>query len=494
VITRADGPRRLIPRWRHVDDAIDPAGSGDSGLRDLRPDVIERERAWIDSDGSSRGFALDLVAVAATAPDPSPAARSAAQWLLSDERSSQLAREVSAGILESLPDESRRRTESAEELVEPDAIRSNVKRLRQALTADPRDALAWAEQARMYTLVGQRRPAERAIAKAVALAPNHRFLLRAATRLWVHFDDPDRAKAVLLSTPRTQEDPWLMASEIAVGSVKGRSSRLIRSARALLGRSVWSPRDLTELMGALGTVELETGSSVRARDLFRKSLMNPNENSLAQAEWAAASVGGVQSHLKSALDQTPRSFEARSRAAAAIADHSTAVSESWRWLLDQPFSSEPASFGSYHAALDRDFQRSFEFARRGLQANPGMPLLLNNAAFALAQANKPADAAEYIDKVQDLSHLGPEEQAMILATRGLIAFRSGAPSQGSELYLHAIATTEVAGTRTLALLMLAAELLRLRAPGYDEAIEQATDEANKHLPSTDRAWLNYLRR
>ncbi|HEY2201604.1 MAG TPA: hypothetical protein VGH56_06930, partial [Solirubrobacteraceae bacterium] len=402
------------------------------------------------------------------------------------------ARRVADGLLEPVDVESEWLVRQAEELVDPERIRDNVQRLRQAINADPRDALAWVEQARMYTLVGQRRPAERAMTRALALAPNHRFLLRAATRLWIHLGDPQQAQAVLLSSPRTTGDPWLMASEIAVGSFAGRSSPLIRTARKLLADRAWSDRDLTELAGALGTVELEAGKSTRARDLFRASLTDPNENSLAQAEWAAPSVSGVRSFLGRAREQTPRSFEAHSRAAAAAADHTTAVREAWSWLLDQPFSSDPASFGSYHAALTRDFQRSLEFARRGLQANPGMPLLLNNAAFALAQANKPAEAAAYIDQVKHFEELGAEQRAMIFATKGLIAFRAGRPDVGRELYLVAIATAEIPSTRALASLMFATELTRLHAPGSKEAARQAASEVTRHIPRPHQAWLGYL--
>jgi tetratricopeptide (TPR) repeat protein len=494
VIQPGDVRRRIIPRWRSVDDAIDPSVGREHApdLRELRDDVIAREHAWLAADRQSRGLALDLVAAAATAPDPSLAAKEAAQWLIDSGPVSALMRRVATSLLGPPGHQPELDLPSTDDPAESKSVFKRVKYLRIALQTDPRNALAWAEQARMYTLIGQAEPAKRAMAKAVDLAPHHRFLLRAASRLSLHLDEPDHAHAVLLSSPRTLSDPWLMASEIAVASFSSQPSRQIVSARNLVAQGSWTRRDLTELASAVGTIELEAGKERRARNLFRTSLDDPNENSLAQAEWAAPKVAGMQSRLKPAMSSTPRSFEAHSRAAAAAADHPKAVEQGWLWLLDQPFSTQPAWFGSYHAALTRDFQRSFEFAKRGLQANPGDVTLLNNAAFALALADKPDNAASYIAEVKNIDGLAPAQQAMIVATQGLIAFRSRQPALGKMLYMHAIDIATDAATETLATIMLASELARLRAPGYEEALRRAAEQCKRHLRQQDQAWLGYL--
>ncbi len=494
MIQPGDIRQRIIPRWRSVDDAIDPGAGRDhpSDLRELRNDVIVREHAWLAAERSSRGLALDLIAAAATAPDPSLAAKDAAEWLLDAGPVSALMRRVATSLLSPPDHQPELDLPSTDDPADSKSIFRRVKYLRRALQGDPRNALAWAEQARMYTLIGQAEPAKRAMAKAVGMAPNHRFLLRAASRLSLHLDEPEQAHAVLLSSQRTLSDPWLMASEIAIASFSHQPSRLIVSARNLVARGNWTKRDLTELASAVGTLELEAGKEKRARNLFRVSLDDPNENSLAQAEWAAPKVAGMQSRLKPAMLSTPRSFEARSRAAAATADHSKAVEQGWLWLLDQPFSTQPARFGSYHAALTRDFQRSFEFAKRGLQANPDDVILLNNAAFALAQADKPDKAASYIADVKDVDRLAPAQKAMIAATQGLIAFRSRNPILGEMLYLQAIDIATDAVTQTLANIMLASELARVRAPGYEEALQRATEQCKTHLRQQDQAWLGYL--
>lgn len=493
MIQPGDVRRRLLPRWRGTDDAIAPTRIA-THPEPVRSDVVEREQAWND-DRTSRGLALDLLSAAATTQAPTLTSVEAARWLRDELGSeiSDIARSVATAVL--APPASQRQLDvlDSPDPADLDSIHARIRQLRRGLQEDPRNALGWSEQARMYTLVGQHAPAVRAMEHATRAAPDHRFVLRAAARLAVHLDESERAQALLLSSARTRSDPWLMASEIAIASLTGRGSRLAKSARELLARRNWTPRDLTELAGAMGTLELEAGSDNRARDHFRLSLQDPNDNSLAQAEWAAPQVSGVASRLAPAREATPRSFEADSRAAATAANHAKAVKEAWLWLLDQPFSTAPAQFGSYHAAVLQDFDRALEFARRGLQANPGDTTLLNNAAFALAKADRPAEASTYIMRIKPIESLHASDRSAMLATQGLIAFRSNKPAVGKALYLQAIDATDVPMTKALALIMLASELKRTRPPDLDEVLRSATEQGEGHLPKQDRAWLDYLR-
>jgi tetratricopeptide (TPR) repeat protein len=369
--------------------------------------------------------------------------------------------------------------------------RGQIRQLRRGLRDDPRNALAWAEQARMYVQMGQHDPAKEAMRRALLLAPHHRYLLRAAVRLAVHLDEPGRAHALLLSTPRTQTDPWLTASEISVSALAERNPRYVRQARTLLNHGNWSAGHLTELASALGTAELDAGRSGRARDLFLTSLEIPNDNAVAQAESIGTSVPRVQDRLRDVVDEVPKSYEARSLAAAASGEGSTAVEEAAFWLADQPFSAEPATFGSYHAAAEKDLELSLKFANRGLIANRNNLILKNNAAFALAKLNRADEAAMRLHDV-DVSRLSDDEKAMIRATEGLIAFRQSDPDLGQERYLEAIEQAVSPETRFMAGLMLVAETLRLRIPGAQEEAQKFRNEAPQALDRKDQSWLSYL--
>lgn len=494
MITKHQGQRKVIPRWRSPLDALMANEARAINATDTseppapRPDLLEREGEWLLQ--GTRGVGLDLVSVAATSAIPSPVAKEAAQVLLDEGSLSRMARRTAERVVHPVTDAPQFDFPPEEE-DEKDHARLEVRRLRSALRDDPRNALAWAEQARMYIQVGQVDPARQAMKRALALAPNHRYVLRAAARLAIHLDEADRAHRLLLATPRTQSDPWLAATEIAVSGYSGRSSRLIRGARLLLVRGDWALGHVTELASALGTAELEAGRSGRARDLFLTSLEVPNDNALAQAESVSTDVPRVEDRLRVVLDEVPRSYEARSLAAASAGDHAAAVNETRLWLADQPFSVDPAGVGSYQAAELMDFEQSLDFARRGLIANPSDLILKNNAAFAMAKLDRAEEATMRLHGV-DVARLETEEQAMILATRGLIAFRKGDADLGQNLYLEAIERATSSETRVMAMIMLVSEMMRLRLPGAQQEAEKVRERAAGTLRHSDQDWLKYI--
>lgn len=454
-----------------------------------RADLLEREAEWLLEP--TRGIGLDLISVAATVEFPSVVAQEAAQTLLDQGELSKIARRT-AELVKNPTSAGQQLDLPPSEDVGADHAKGEVRRLRARLRNDPRNALAWAEQARMYVQIGQPEPAKNAMRRALLLAPNHRYLLRAAVRLAVHLDEPDHAHGLLLSAPRTQADPWLAASEIAVSALVSKKPRFIRQARTLLTRGSWSIGHLTELASALATSELDAGRSGRARDLFLTSLELPNDNAVAQAESIGTDVPKVQERLRNVLDEVPKSYEARCLAAASEGMHSKAVEEAILWLADQPFSAEPASFGSYQAAEIMEFERSLDFANRGLTANPNDIILRNNAAFALAKLDRADEAKMRLHNI-DISRLSDDEKAMIHATEGLIAFRRSDPERGQQLYLDAIEQAASRHTRFMAGLMLVAETLRLRLPGAQEEAQKFREEAPAALPEKDQGWLSYLR-
>lgn len=453
-----------------------------------RDDVVEVEEAWLAHPG--RGRALDFVSAAATMPDPSVNAQEAAGWLLTEGAPSRLARIAAERVLNpapSSPSPPVTETESEEKEQARDAIR----RARRLSTADPRNAIAWVERSRQHASLGQSNAALLSMRRALALQPEHRYFLRAAARLHVHVDKPDVAHSLLRRSPRTRSDPWLVAAEIAISELAGRSPVYLREGRRLLEDGDWSPAHLTELAGAIATLELRNGRPKHARRLFSASLQAPNDNALAQAEWAADDLGSVREELMEVEPKVPHSYEALSMAAVGSGDRIQGLSQAWLWLLDQPFSTQPASFGSYHAGAIRDFERSLVFARRGLLANPGNPMLRNNAAFALAQLGRLSEAAEQLAAVRAVD-LDANSRAVISATRGLLAFRRGEVQEAERCYGDAIAGAEDPTVRALARVMLVSELLRLRLPRAQESVESARAQAERALAPADHVWLDFL--
>ena len=193
-------------------------------------------------------------------------------------------------------------------------LRLRAKQYRRWLRAEPRDSIAWVDLARLYATLGARTHAARCMTIASQLAPDNRFVLRAATRLWVHLDDPERAHDVVArQIGTTSPDPWLLAAEIAACRAARRPQKRVKVAQRVLGAGgagSQTERPLSELAAALATLELEAGAMRKSRRLFGRALECPTENSIAQAAWASTRDVGIELHSR--YLEYANAFEARS--------------------------------------------------------------------------------------------------------------------------------------------------------------------------------------
>jgi tetratricopeptide (TPR) repeat protein len=357
--------------------------------------------------------------------------------------------------------------------------------LRRRLALAPDDPMAWAELARQHTLTGSLKNAKAAMRVAITRAPTDRYLLRATARLHHHIGDPERAHTLLAQAAPTAGDPWLIAAEITLANLTGRASRFLRTGRRMLESGI-PPIHLSELASVLATLELDTGRAAQARRLFGKALEDPNDNALAQAEWAASHINlDLSQHLRT----VPSSWEARALAAAAAGEAEVAVKEAWGWFYDQPFATGPAIFGSYEAAKYGQFQQGAHFASRAIVANPTSFLLHNNLAFCLAKQGDLAGAEEQLRSIHT-DQLDRDQRATVEATYGLIAFRAGKPVEGAAMYTRAMEAFTSPDNRVLALINLAIETFRVD-PHVGEALARKSHEEAGKLgaPRDRKAWL-----
>jgi tetratricopeptide (TPR) repeat protein len=434
-------------------------------------ELDEIEADWLAN--RSLSFASEFVS-AAIVLRQEERARDAAQFIVAHS-GTQLERQLAGRILSTDGGVSRiQYVVPTEEDSSTEATGARVHSLRVRLRRDPRNAIAWADLSHEYAALGLSAKAEHAMGVALALGPENRFLLRAGARLYVHLDQPDRAHDLVLQAAASRRDPWLMATEIAVAQVAELNPKLIRSGRQLLEAGHLAPRHLSELASSIGTSELKAGNERRARQLFRSSLEGANDNSLAQAAWATRHLSGLDLTTSELIE--PIAFEARARLETREGRWKDAVDEAWRWHLDQPFASDASVFGSYAAAVGLlDFDEAIHVAEAGLIANRGHATLLNNFAYASLEAGYVSQAREAIARI-DAQHLEDHERVAYLATAGLLAFRSGDPETGSELYRRAI---DLAGSRKLtemramASIKLALEEVLAESPGRSRSIDDA---------------------
>ena len=320
-------------------------------------------------------------------------------------------------------------------------VRKDIAKIKRQLIEWPRNAVLWVELSRLYSIVGQQQKSSRAMQVALGLAQGNRFVVRSAARLAVHHRQPERALRVIHAVHGFQNDPWLLASEIAITCILGRTSRNTKRAVDILKRERYSPEHITELAGAVGTLELTKGTAKIARAFFKQSLVRPNDNALAQAEWAAPRIGDIDTTVPA---DVLNPHEALARHSLGEADWLLAMNHTFRWAEDEPFSSAPSAIGSYvAAALLEDFQTSLDFCDLGLQSNPEDLDVKNNKVVALAQLGRLDEAISLYQSIGRVES-DSDNAAVITATGGLLAFRSGDISAGRRLYQ---AASELASKR-----------------------------------------------
>ena len=317
---------------------------------------------------------------------------------------------------------------------------ASISSLRSMLKVEARDPITWVELSRVYANHGLHRRAEKSMTVALGLAPDNRFVLRSASRLWCHLDNDGRAHDILVRSERTKHDPWLIAAEVAVADVRGLSPRYYKRARAMIDRED-TPRHLSELAAAMATLHQASGHSKTSRRLFGRSLLEPTDNSLAQAACFARDLQLViePHHLL-----LPRAFEAQSQVAYDSGDWESCLSQSYQWSGDQPFSSRPFTMASFVASsVLQDHERALRVAEDGLKHNPKNFLLLNNAAFSAINLGDVSKATRLLTRATRAAD-SERKRVVLHATSGLLAYRSGEAERGRRLYTDAIA---VAGTR-----------------------------------------------
>jgi len=308
-----------------------------------------------------------------------------------------------------------------------------VRMLRGKLIEFPKNPFLYVDLARNFATLGELDKAAHALHIALRLAPENRYILRSATRFFVH---ANRAEEIW---PRLKDfgssDPWIAATKIAIGDLLGRSQSGVKRAREIVERS--DPAQTTELSAAIGTIELGSGSVKKAKRLFQESAKKPNDNSVAQLRWAHEEIG---LSFDSSLLDTELSFEARTAYASQQQKWTEAAANAKYWLKDEPFSARAAQIGVFICAeYIQDFDQALLFCNLGLMANPYDACLLNNRAFSNANLGA-IDAAEADIQAVRSRWVDSSDEIFLLATEGCIAYRKGDIIRGAALYEQSVET------------------------------------------------------
>ncbi len=492
--------RRLIPRWRPVANTLlgpESCSLNDQGtpvkraVEDQEADFENAVRLWHDTKAPGVLGEVLSFSVNPSFKDRSLAVgrEALATGAAITQVQSLLVKDLSEAEFLQLSDAAF--DPSATEGAHP--FQAPIRRLRALLKSAPDNALALLDYAQFQAANGKLKAAEKSIRTALSLSPDNRTVLRTAARFFVHAEKEGFAHQLIRRHQRTPNDPWLMASEIALADVAGAESVFLsKGKRFLHDHAKFSAAHLTELSGVIATEELKAGNLKKARESQRRALLAPNDNLIAQAV-------DLQQHFGIVLDGRPITE--------AIAKSNEAqVLQSWlkmrpedvqlhaqKWHNEEPFSSRPIQLLSTVHAYRKEHMPAMEWIRAGLLTDSQDKGLLINLAFVQAYAGTKEKATLTIRKLRHLYRQSVEPY--VRATEGLIEYTVGNFEQGDASYDEAAIALDAARQQSIAAYCRVNQALAaidFHHPRADQIVALASEKL-KAFPSADALMLLKVR-
>lgn len=442
-----DEDRLVLPNWRTYQETT---SLGELGFYDLKPKggklytIDEYVGDW--SANKNVLFAGELISAAVSNSQTGrEEVTDAAEFIIKhrDMASSvqlELANSVIAKAEQS--DEQIHTGGILDSLLKKEDIYPKIVLMKERIGKYPYNPILYVEIARYYVMLGQKEKAKRAMLTAVHLSPHNRYVTRSAARMMLDLEDKEEgiqlAHDIIVKNEMLTLDPWLLASELSVNMQRGRYSSYIPKSRVILKSGDFDPFTLSELASAMGTYELMDGSKKRGRDFFIQSLIKPNDNSLAQAEWAVSRRVPI-SIVGNNVAQVKRNYEAQSLYKYFKDDYQEALQQAELWLLDTPFSVRAVLHGSEIAYMHlKKYDVAEQILNIGLQAHPKEGCLINNLAYTYALDGKLTEAEEQLSNLEKLEDVGEVTKVCCYATKGLVAYKRKNFEEGRAYYLKAL--------------------------------------------------------
>jgi tetratricopeptide (TPR) repeat protein len=484
--------RRVVPRWR--------SSLVSAGTKEFRPlrhrvlpapeggDVIESllHQFQVHPD---LGVAAEVIACAARSGELDRGRGAASFIVTQGEQSPSMLTEAAYALLQG----------GVPKLVDQELAThgKSIARLRQLLRASPQSPTIWADLAWHQAALGDTEKAQRSMSTALALAPQHRWILRAASRLFLHCGELERAHKILLKSPRTKYDPWLMAAELASAQIAGRVPKFIKPAQHLLSGRAFAPQHLSELAAAVATIELESGSGKFAKRLIRQALQDPTENALAQVEWIdRESKSGLE--LGETLRRVPDAFEASTWVKYKDGKIDEALSAAIAWANYEPFADRPPAMICYLASFLDNYELIIDVATEVLRRHPASQIHRNTLIFAELSTGyllQPENRKLLNDAMSFLTRcIEGDDPVQAVANSGLLLYRSGGGEDGRVLYERAMELAEREGNfiaKAIAACYGAREAILAGSPWASASLD-AANRAAKRINSPGVAF--YLRK
>ncbi len=457
--------RRMLPRWRASEKAAEsPEFSSFKKIRQLKPLASEGLTRVLEdfSKQKNLGIAADVLANAVLGGDLDKAEEAATFILQQGENAPTSLRRLALQI---------QRPQSILPALESNGQTAKTRRL---LKLHPDNPMLWSDMARHFASLGEKKRAFCCMQSALQLAPNHRWVVRTMARFMVHYGDPASAHHLIANHPRTKNDPWLIAAELACAQVASKAPKYWRQANEILKHNGFSPFHISELATATAMMELESGERKKAKRLVQKGLISPTENTLAQVFWAKENKhlsDGFK--LAELVKSRSDAYEAEYQLSLFSGDFLDAIEFARIWGRDEPFAARPRAEIAFIASILDDYDLAIKMAdevkKMDGQTDSNLEMNRIYSILSSGKLNLEANSRE-IEKLRNAlerySKTGGTDAYHAEANLGLWHYRFGSVDSGKQLYAHAIEL---------------AEKLRLR----DSAAMAATFAAREAILSED---------
>lgn len=329
----------------------------------------------------------------------------------------------------------------------------------------PHNAIVWVDLALAYAALGQNDKAKRSIEIALSIAPHNRFVVRCATRFFVHIHNDSRARRIVKNYRFLRNDPWVLAVDLSLYSTEKISSKHVKLAKNMIDRDSVPPFHVSELAITLSGIESKNSAYRNARRLMERGLIKPTENSIAHAQWVKN-----QHELKVSLDDDTvnqdSGYEAQVYKHFDEGDWYQCMNKAKRWSECEPYSTRPFEIMTYVSCVCQDnYAECINYSEKGLQLDKNNFALLNNLVIGHALKGDIENAEIKFNLIKK-SSLSEKNYPTYIATKGMLAFRKNNVDEGIDLYDDAIVKIGNSNkkTKSIARLFLAREKILAKTP------------------------------
>lgn len=344
---------------------------------------------------------------------------------------------IEIGILNAVLDKSKNVNFDNHYDIDEERVHNNIRLLKNDRELYINNPIVWCDLGYYYTVLGQYKKAKKCYKAAIALNSNNKFIIRSASRFFLHTENPEEGLYLIRKSPNIKNDPGLISAEIAFSEILEIKSKFIDHGILLIKNRNIGELEKNELFAQLATIEFSYGKKGRGKKYVESSLYAPNENILAQFEYLSKSYK-IDDNFSSDQYDVLCKHEAETRKYFYNENYKKSLESALKWIDFQPFSSHPAIMGSYISAVAlENHKKAIDIAKRALKNSPRENMLLNNLAYSYASVGRVEDALKTLKRI-NLFSLEPYEKYAVIATIGLTEINRNNLEVGKKYYAKSI--------------------------------------------------------